>query len=156
MVVAEPRRARRLDGILEVGNFLDVPTLKTGWIALAEVEAGGRDKAFSSSQLTSWRRPFSNGVWILLAAIMFSSGIFYGIFEGEATAASAAQGARQRFFLSLSFSSIVRVGVYQSVTLYTGAGSFEPTKIRGKLFVIFFSFFTLLLVSAYVSGVLES
>ncbi|KAH8046877.1 hypothetical protein JL720_16282 [Aureococcus anophagefferens] len=43
-------------------------------------------------------------------------------------------------------------GVYQSMSNMTGAGGFEPRTSKGKVFALFFSFFTLLVVSAYTAN----
>ncbi|KAH8072152.1 hypothetical protein JL720_11192 [Aureococcus anophagefferens] len=125
-----------LDGILEVGNFVEVPTLKTGFSALALVPEPDGDASYRKS-LTSWKQPFSNNVWGLLAGVMLCSGFIYGFViheEGEPNAAGALQG------------------VYQSMSNMTGAGGFEPRTSKGKVFALFFSFFTLLVVSAYTAN----
>ena len=106
-------------------------------IILSALVPESRDEHSVKSRLTSWRQPFSNSVWFLLLGVMFVSGVVYGFLmheEGEPNAAGAFQG------------------VFQSVGTMTGAGNFAPRSAKGKTFVLFFSFFTLLVVSAYTAN----
>ena len=121
--------------ILESANYLANPGLKTGFGAYAPVaEKEKPDEVWSAKHLTSWRQPFSNGVWVLLCVVFVVAGAIYG--------GLVADGGDDG----------VGHGIYRAATLYTGAGGPDPGSARGKVFTIFFSFFTLLLVSAYTAN----
>lgn len=125
--------------IVGSADFLSPPTLSTGMSAWAKVPEPPADARidWDVKRLTSWRRPFSNGVWLFLALVFLVAGFCYGnVFadEGSPGVESAANG------------------VFQSIASYTGAGGFEPRTGKGKVFVALFSFFTLLVVSAYTAN----
>lgn len=122
-------------GILEYARYMSTPTLQTGYQAYAKVlKAVDSTEVWSSRNLLSWRAPFSNQTWFLLAFCFVFGGAIYG-----GLISSRPDGG---------FGD----GVYRATALYTGASGPDPTTAPGKIFTVFFSFFTLLMVSAYTAN----
>lgn len=126
--------------MLVVADFLQPPTLKTGRTAFAPVPELATEKVWTVDHLTSWRKPFSDAVWAVLAAALFLGGAFYGLVVGDENGGDASRATQSSR------------GVYRAVVLYTQGGGFEPTSGPARLFAAFFSFFTLLTVSAYTAN----
>ena len=118
-------------------SWMDPPSLRTGFSAFALVPDGKKDDSLGD-RLQNWTQPFSTDVWIALLVVVVAAGVLYALVVRDEAGDDAADDAFH--------------GVYQAGATLTGAGGFEPSSRAGKAFVLVFSFFTLLIVSAYTAN----